>query len=75
MSESFIDLKCNKSCRHIRELERQLEQSRLQNVADNYHIPIMSQRIDELEKACNSMAEFIKLQGWEIPENIKEVLK
>ena len=23
MSESFIDLKCNKSCRHIRELEQQ----------------------------------------------------
>ena len=26
MSESFIDLKCNKSCRHIRELEQQNEQ-------------------------------------------------
>ena len=23
MSEAFIDLKCNKSCRHIRELEQQ----------------------------------------------------
>ena len=31
--------------------------------------------IAELEKACNSMAEFIKLQGWEIPEDIKEILK
>ena len=26
MSESFIDLKCNKSCRHIRELEQQLSE-------------------------------------------------
>ena len=31
--------------------------------------------IIELEKACNSMAEFIKLQGWEIPEDIKEMLR
>ena len=47
MSESFIDLKCNKSCRHIRELEQQL--SELKESQKQKQIIILCNRLDKAE--------------------------
>ena len=60
MSESFIDLKCNKSCRHIRELEQQL--SELKESQKQKQITRLCNRLDKAEQ---QKAELIKtLNNW-----------
>ena len=48
MSEAFIDLKCNKSCRHIRELEQQL--SELKESQKQKQITRLCNRLDKAEQ-------------------------
>ena len=55
MSESFIDLKCNKSCRHIRELEQQL--SELKESQKQKQIIRLCNRLDESERQNKQMIE------------------
>lgn len=59
MSESFIDLKCNKSCRHIRELEQQLTE--LKESRKQKQIIRLCERLDELEQQNKQMIEALKL--------------
>ena len=58
MSESFIDLKCNKSCRHIRELEQQL--SELKESQKQKQIIRLCNRLDEAEHQNEQMIELLK---------------
>ena len=55
MSESFIDLKCNKSCRHIRELEQQL--SELKESQKQKQIIILCNRLDKAKQQNKRMLE------------------
>ena len=55
MSESFIDLKCNKSCRHIRELEQQL--SELKESQKQKQIIRLCNRLDKAEQQNEQMLE------------------
>lgn len=55
MSESFIDLKCNKSCRHIRELEQQL--SELKESQKQKQIILLCNRLDKAEQQNKQMIE------------------
>ena len=58
MSEAFIDLKCNKSCRHIRELEQQL--SELKESQKQKQIIKLCERLDEAERQNERMLEALK---------------
>jgi len=55
MSESFIDLKCNKSCRHDRELEQQL--SELKESQKQKQIIRLCNRLDKAEHQNEQMLE------------------
>ena len=55
MSESFIDLKCNKSCRHIRELEQQV--SELKESQKQKQITRLCNRLDKAEQLNKQMLE------------------
>ena len=55
MSESFIDLKCNKSCRHIRELEQQLTE--LKESQKQKRIIKLCERLDEAEQQNKELIE------------------
>ena len=55
MSESFIDLKCNKSCRHIRELEQQLTE--LKESQTQKRIIRLCNRLDNAERQNKQMIE------------------
>ena len=55
MSESFIDLKCNKSCRHIRELEQQLTE--LKESQKQKQITRLCNRLDKAEQLNKQMLE------------------
>ena len=59
MSESFIDLKCNKSCRHIRELEQQNKQ--LKESQTQKRIIKLCERLDKAEQQNEQMIEALKL--------------
>ena len=61
MSESLIDLKCNKSCRHIRELERQLTELK------------ESQKQKQIIKLCNRLDK-AEQQNKELIEDFKKIL-
>lgn len=78
MSESFIDLKCNKSCRHIRELERQLTE--LKESQTQKRIIKLCERLDKAERQNKQMIEvllqiydFQKL--FDIDDEIIELIK
>ena len=58
MSEAFIDLKCNKSCRHIRELEQQL--SELKESQKQKQIILLCNRLDKAEQQNKQMIEALK---------------
>lgn len=58
MSESFIDLKCNKSCRHIRELEQQL--SELKESQKQKQITRLCNRLDKAEQQNKELIKFIE---------------
>ena len=55
MIESFIDLKCNKSCRHIRELEQQL--SELKESQKQKQIIRLCNRLHKAEQQNEQMIE------------------
>ena len=55
MSESFIDLKCNKSCRHIRELEQQLTE--LKEFQKQKQIIKLCNRLDKAEQQNKELIE------------------
>ena len=85
MSESFIDLKCNKSCRHIRELEQQL--SELKESQKQKQIIRLCNRLDKAEqqnkqlsiisKNCRGCEKgaFIGCEGCPIYENVVKFVK
>ena len=58
MSEAFIDLKCNKSCRHIRELEQQL--SELKESRKQKQIIRLCNRLDKAEQQNEQMLDILK---------------
>ena len=90
MSESFIDLKCNKSCRHIRELEQQL--SELKESQKQKQIIRLCNRLDKAEQqnkqitaALRQCMTWLKKESKSMPnyditqsvlwQNFEEVLK